>query len=162
MRLDRGRDHLEGRRVGAFGHLGPELLPDAIHPEPVAGQRKRRILPKAETPDEAGDCLRLLSGRAHRVSTAICLVTRRGGLKSRLIETRLRFKRLSEREIESYLASGEWSGKAGGYAIQGLAGSFVSKLSGSCGAVVGLPLHETAGLLAGEGYPLHAGWSAKT
>ena len=122
----------------------------------------RRILPKAETPDEAGDCLRLLSGRAHRVSTAICLVTRRGGLKSRLIETRLRFKRLSEREIESYLASGEWSGKAGGYAIQGLAGSFVSKLSGSYRAVVGLPLHETAGLLAGEGYPLHAGWSAKT
>lgn len=122
----------------------------------------RRILPKAETPEEAADCLRLLSGRAHRVSTAICLATRRGALKSRLVETRLRFKRLSEREIESYLASGEWTGKAGGYAIQGLAGCFVSKLAGSYGAVVGLPLYETAALLAGEGFPLHDGWSSKT
>ncbi|HEY0292766.1 MAG TPA: Maf family nucleotide pyrophosphatase [Hansschlegelia sp.] len=118
----------------------------------------RRILPKAETEEEAADCLRLLSGRAHRVSTAICLVTRKGALRSRLVETRVRFKRLSGAEIDNYLASGEWSGKAGAYAIQGLAGCFVAKLTGSYGAVVGLPLYETAGLLAGEGYPLRDGW----
>lgn len=119
----------------------------------------RRILPKAETPDEAGDCLRLLSGRAHRVATAIALATPKGAIRSRLIETRLRFKRLSSAEIDAYLESGEWQGKAGGYAIQGLAGCFVSKLSGSYGAVVGLPLYETAGLLTAEGYPVRAGWA---
>ncbi|MFD1702983.1 Maf family nucleotide pyrophosphatase [Methylopila henanensis] len=121
----------------------------------------RRILPKAETEEEAADCLRLLSGRAHRVQTAICLTTRKGGLRSRLVETRVRFRRLPEKEIEAYLASGEWRGKAGGYAIQGLAGAFVAKLTGSYGAVVGLPLCETANLLAGEGYPLHRGWTAR-
>ncbi len=119
----------------------------------------RRILPKAETIDEASGCLRLLSGRAHRVSTAICLVARKGALRSRIVETRVRFKRLSESEIDAYLASGEWSGKAGGYAIQGLAGCFIAKLTGSYGAVVGLPLYETASLLAGEGYPVTGRWS---
>jgi septum formation protein len=119
----------------------------------------RRILPKVETAEEAGDCLRLLSGRAHRVSTAIALARGKGTLKSRLVETRVRFKRLSSAEIDAYLESGEWQGKAGGYAIQGLAGCFVAKLSGSYGAVVGLPLYETAGLLAGEGYPVRAGWA---
>ena len=119
----------------------------------------RRILPKVETAEEAGDCLRLLSGRAHRVSTAIALATAKGALKSRLVETRVRFKRLSSAEIDAYLESGEWQGKAGGYAIQGLAGCFVAKLSGSYGAVVGLPLYETVGLLAGEGYPIRGGWA---
>ncbi|MGA0533108.1 Maf family nucleotide pyrophosphatase [Hansschlegelia sp. KR7-227] len=121
----------------------------------------RRILPKAETADEAADCLRLLSGRAHRVSTAIGLITRKGSLRSRLVETRVRFKRLSESEIDGYLAAGEWRGKAGAYAIQGLAGCFVAKLSGSYGAVVGLPLYETANLLTGEGYPVHRDWHSK-
>jgi septum formation protein len=118
----------------------------------------RRILPKPEVLDEASGCLRLLSGRTHRVYTGLCLVTPRDAMRSRLIETRVRFKRLSNEDIESYLASGEWRGKAGGYAIQGLAGSFVTKLVGSYTNVVGLPLHETTTLLSGEGYPIHFGW----
>ena len=79
----------------------------------------RRILPKAELLDEAAQCLRLLSGRNHRVYTSICLVTPKEAFRQRLVETRVRFKRLSDEDIESYLASGEWRGKAGGYAAQG-------------------------------------------
>jgi septum formation protein len=122
----------------------------------------RRILPKAETVDEAIGCLELLSGRAHHVSTALCLTTVKGSYRSRVVETRVRFKRLSDLEIEGYVASGEWRGKAGGYAIQGLAGCFVAKLTGSYGAVVGLPLYETANLLVGEGYPVHKDWLARS
>jgi nucleoside triphosphate pyrophosphatase len=118
----------------------------------------RRTLPKAETMEEANACLRLLSGRNHRVFTAVSMLTPGGGARRRLVETRLRFKRLSNREIESYLASAEWRDKAGGYAIQGIAGSFVVKLVGSYSAVVGLPLNETVALLSGEGYPVHFNW----
>mgnify|MGYP000315480845 FL=1 len=118
----------------------------------------RRILPKAETMEEASDCLRLLSGRAHRVYTGVTLITPSGARRHRLVETRIRFKRLSSREMEAYLASAEWRDKAGGYAIQGIAGAFVVKLVGSYSAVVGLPLHETTQLLAGEGYPVHFNW----
>ena len=119
----------------------------------------RRVLPKAELPDEAADCLRLLSGRPHRVYTAVCLLSPKGR-RERVVETRLRFKRLSSRDIDSYIASDEWRGKAGGYAIQGIAGSFVVKLVGSYTAVVGLPLHETIGLLDGDGYPVRGAWGA--
>jgi septum formation protein len=118
----------------------------------------RRILPKAELLDEAAQCLRLLSGRNHRVYTGICLVTPREGFRQRLVETRVRFKRLSEQDIEAYLASGEWRGKAGGYAAQGIAGTFIVKLVGSYTNVVGLPLYETVALLDGEGYPVRFGW----
>jgi septum formation protein len=118
----------------------------------------RRILPKCEMAEDAGACLRLLSGRNHRVFTAVTLVTPKGAERRRLADTRVRFKRLSSAEIEAYLASGEWRGKAGGYAIQGLAGAFVTKLVGSYTGVVGLPLNETAQLLAGEGYPVHLMW----
>lgn len=118
----------------------------------------RRVLPKPEIVDEAAECLRLLSGRAHRVYTAVTLVTPKGAFRERLVETRIRFKRLSSEDIESYLASGEWRGKAGGYAAQGIAGSFIVKLVGSHSAVVGLPLYETLSLLGGEGYPVHMGW----
>ncbi len=118
----------------------------------------RRCLPKAELIDEATACLRLLSGRSHRVYTGLALVTARGQIRQRLIETRVRFKRLSREDVESYLASGEWRGKAGGYAVQGLAGAFVVKIVGSYSSVVGLPLYETMTLLAGEGYPVHFGW----
>jgi septum formation protein len=118
----------------------------------------RRILPKAELLDEAAQCLRLLSGRNHRVHTAICLVTPKETFRQRYVETRVRFKRLSEQDIEAYLASGEWRGKAGGYAAQGIAGGFVVKLVGSYSNVVGLPLYETLTLLGGEGYPVHFGW----
>jgi septum formation protein len=118
----------------------------------------RRILPKPEVLDEASACLRLLSGRTHRVYTGVCLVTPRDALRTRLVETRVRFKRLSNEDLESYLASGEWRGKAGGYAVQGLAGGFVTKIVGSYTSVVGLPLYETTALLAGEGFPIHFGW----
>jgi septum formation protein len=118
----------------------------------------RRILPKAETLDEAAQCLRLLSGRNHRVYTGVCLVTPKGAFRQRLVETRVRFKRLSNEDLEAYLASGEWRGKAGGYAVQGLAGTFVVKFVGSYTNVVGLPLYETVSLLSGEGYPAHFGW----
>ena len=118
----------------------------------------RRILPKAEMMEEASECLRLLSGRSHRVYTGVALLTPSGRIRRRLVESRIRFKRLSAREMESYLASAEWRDKAGGYAIQGIAGAFVVKLSGSYSAVVGLPLYETVGLLAGEGYPVHFNW----
>jgi septum formation protein len=118
----------------------------------------RRILPKAELIDEAAQCLRLLSGRNHRVHTAVCLVTPAGAFRQRLVETKVRFKRLNDDDIEAYLASGEWRGKAGGYAAQGIAGTFIVKLVGSYSNVVGLPLYETVSLLHGEGYPIRAGW----
>jgi len=118
----------------------------------------RRILPKAELLDEAQQCLRLLSGRNHRVYTSICLVTPRESFRQRLVETRVRFKRLSSEDIESYLACGEWRGKAGGYAAQGIAGTFIVKMVGSYSNVVGLPLYETMTLLDGEGYPIRFGW----
>jgi septum formation protein len=118
----------------------------------------RRILPKTGMLDEAAACLRLLSGRNHRVYTGICLVTPREAFRQRLVETRVRFKRLSNDDLEAYLASGEWRGKAGGYAIQGLAGTFVVKMVGSYTNVVGLPLYETMSLLGGEGFPVHFGW----
>ena len=118
----------------------------------------RRILPKAETRDEAAACLALLSGRAHRVYTAVCLITPGGKLRERVVESRVRLKRLSRSEVEAYLRSGQWRGKAGGYAIQGIAGSFVIKLVGSYTGVVGLPLYETVNLLGGEGFPVRFGW----
>jgi septum formation protein len=120
----------------------------------------RRILPKCETLDQAEACLNLLSGRGHRVFTGLALIAPDGAARRRLVETRLRFKRLSRGEIEAYLASGEWRGKAGGYAIQGLAGAFVERLVGSYSNVVGLPLAETAALLAGQGYHVHRNWNA--
>src|SRR5688500_6089643 len=111
----------------------------------------RRILPKAELLDEAAQCLRLLSGRNHRVYSGVCMVTPKEAFRQRLVETRVRFKRLSDDDIEAYLASGEWRGKAGGYAVQGIAVSFVIKLVGSYTNVVGLPLYETISLFSGEG-----------
>jgi septum formation protein len=120
----------------------------------------RRILPKAETVDEASNCLKLLSGRTHRVYTGVCLITPAGRQRQRLVETRVRFKRLTREELDAYLASGEWRGKAGGYAVQGLAGAFVVKMVGSYTGIVGLPLYETIGLLTADGYKVHPGWHA--
>jgi septum formation protein len=122
----------------------------------------RRILPKAELLDEAAQCLRLLSGRNHRVHTGICLVTPKEAFRQRLIETRVRFKRLSEDDIQGYVGSGEWRGKAGGYGVQGIAGSFVVKIVGSYTNVVGLPLYESMTLLGGEGFPVRFGWLTTT
>lgn len=120
----------------------------------------RRILPKAEVIEEASNCLGLLSGRSHRVYTGVSLVAPGGRFRQKLVETRVRFKRLSRADMDSYLGSGEWRGKAGGYAVQGLAGTFVVKLVGSYTNVVGLPLYETTALLAGEGFRIHHGWLA--
>lgn len=112
----------------------------------------RRILPKAETEAEARQCLTLLSGRAHKVLTGIAAVAPGGRKASRLVETRLHVKRLTTAEIEAYVASGEWKGKAGGYGIQGRAGAFILGLDGSYTGVVGLPLYETVNLLSGLGW----------
>ena len=90
---------------------------------------------------------------------ALSLITPKGAERRRLVETRVRFKRLSGADLEAYLASGEWRGKAGGYAIQGIAGTFVVKLVGSYTSVVGLPLYETIALLDGEGFPVRASWT---
>ncbi|RYE67025.1 MAG: hypothetical protein EOP17_09835 [Rhizobiaceae bacterium] len=94
----------------------------------------------------------------HWVYTGICLVTPGGQFRQKVVETKVRFKRLSTREIENYIASGQWRGKAGAYAIQGIAGAFVQKLVGSYSNVVGLPLHEVTGLLAGEGFDVAGAW----
>lgn len=112
----------------------------------------RRILPKAETEGEARRCLRLLSGRRHRVHGAVCVLAPDGRRAARLVTTMVAFKRLTDQEIEAYLASGEWSGKAGGYAIQGRAAAFVPAINGSYPNVVGLPLAETLALLGGLGW----------
>jgi nucleoside triphosphate pyrophosphatase len=116
----------------------------------------RRILPKAQTAGQAEHCLRLLSGRRHRVMSGIALARCGALVSSRLVETRVGFKVLSEAEINAYLACGEWLGKAGGYAIQGRAALFVRWIEGSYSNVVGLPLYETAALLEGAGLAVFA------
>jgi septum formation protein len=114
----------------------------------------RRILPKAETPDEVRACLQLLSGRAHRVLTALCAVGPDGRSGRRLVESKVRFKRLLPGEIDRYVATEEGLGKAGGYGVQGRAATFVSAICGSYSGIVGLPLHETSNLLRGLGFRL--------
>lgn len=109
----------------------------------------RRVLPKAESEAQARACLALLSGRTHRVYTGVAVRALGGPTRTRLAETRVSFKRLSTTEIDAYIASGEWHGKAGGYAVQGHAARFISNMIGSYSAVVGLPLYETANLLEG-------------
>jgi septum formation protein len=111
----------------------------------------RRILPKAEDEGQARTCLQLLSGRRHRVHSAVSVIDANGTQRNRVSTSILTFKRLSESEIASYLATGEWQGKAGGYAIQGLAEAFVRTLSGSHSGVMGLPLFETRALLLSAG-----------
>ncbi|MDE1466251.1 Maf family protein [Aurantiacibacter sp. D1-12] len=114
----------------------------------------RRILPKAEDETTARQCLELLSGRRHRVLSAIALAAPDGSVRERLNETQLKFKRLSGEEIDAYIASGEWHGKAGGYAIQGMAEALIPWIKGSHSGVVGLPLYETRALLNAAGFRL--------
>ncbi len=111
----------------------------------------RRILPKAEDPETARRCLELLSGRRHRVHGGVALMAPDGALATRCVTSFVAFKRLTETEIAWYLDSGDWHGKAGGYAIQGLAARFVREIGGSYSNIVGLPLFETAQLLGGRG-----------
>jgi septum formation protein len=140
----------KARAVAASGEAGFVLAADTV----VACGR--RILPKTLQQGEARTCLSLLSGRAHQVFTGLCVFAPDGREASRLVMTRVKMKRLTAGEIDAYVASEEWRGKAGGYAIQGRAGGFVTNISGSYSAVVGLPLYETRCLLDG------LGWSAAT
>lgn len=114
----------------------------------------RRILPKTEEEAEARSALGLLSGRRHRVHSAVTVIGRHGVARHRLSTTIVSFKRFSDEELAAYLASEEWRGKAGGYAIQGRAEALVRMISGSHSGVVGLPLYETRALLRAAGYPL--------
>ncbi|MFV0297468.1 MAG: Maf family nucleotide pyrophosphatase [Hyphomicrobiaceae bacterium] len=118
----------------------------------------RSIFGKPDNIDEALAMLLRLSGRSHRVLTGLALVTPDDKVRLKVVETKVRFKRLSQEDMQSYLASREWRGKAGGYAIQGIAGCFVQKISGSYTNVVGLPLTEVAAMLLGEGFPIHFNW----
>ncbi len=115
----------------------------------------RRVLPKAETLDQARECLDLLSGRSHRVYGGIAVQTPDGKVISKLVTTRVKMKKLSASDISRYLESGEWNGKAGGYAIQGLAGAFIQSINGSYSNIVGLSLYDTLGLLEGVGFGHH-------
>jgi septum formation protein len=114
----------------------------------------RRILPKAEDEATARRCLELLSGRRHKVLSAVALRAPDGTLRERLSETIVIFKRLSAEELAAYLAGGEWHGKAGGYAIQGSAEGLIRRIDGSHSGVVGLPLYETRALLKAAGFAL--------
>jgi septum formation protein len=118
----------------------------------------RRILPKAEDEASARSCLELLSGRRHRVHGGVVVAGPDGRLARRRVDSQVSFKRLSEAEVGAYLLTGEWRGKAGGYAIQGRAAALIRWVSGSYSNVVGLPLFETVQLLAGRGY--RPGWLA--
>jgi septum formation protein len=149
------------RAAAAIAARNPDFADAYIIAADTVVSVGRRILPKCEIVAEAAQSLRLLSGRAHRVYTAVCLITPKGRVRHKIVETRLRLKRLSAAEIEAYLGSGEWHGKAGGYALQGLAGAFAQKLIGSYSAVVGLPLYETMALLSGEGFPAYVAWLNK-
>jgi len=142
---------LAAAKAAAVAPHAPEALVLAADTVVAAG---RRILPKAEDAETARRCLELLSGRRHRVYTAVAVRAPDGRLAERLVGSIVAFKRLEGREIDWYLASGEWAGKAGGYAVQGRAAAFVRLLEGSYSAVVGLPLYETAGLLEGLGLPV--------
>ncbi len=111
----------------------------------------RRILPKAENENTARECLALLSGRAHRVYTGVALVTPDGAVRTRIVETRVKVRRLDAAGVQEYIDSKEWDGKAGGYAIQGLFAKHIASIIGSHPNVMGLPLYEVANLLAGGG-----------
>jgi septum formation protein len=112
----------------------------------------RRILPKTEAEGEARQCLELMSGRRHNVITGVSIVDAAGKQKTKLVVSVVKFKRLSESEIAHYIKTGEWKGKAGGYAIQGHAAALIPFISGSYSNIVGLPLFETHAMLKDAGY----------
>ncbi len=136
---------LEKARLVAARHPGRFVL--AADTVVACG---RRILPKAEDRETAASCLHLLSGRRHRVHGGVALIAPDGAVSTRHVQTAVVWKRLDEREIAWYLASNEWHGKAGGYAVQGLAARFVREIIGSYSNIVGLPLFETSQLLIGR------------
>ena len=140
---------LAERKAAAAAALAPDAY--VLGADTVVAQG-RRLLGKAEDAAEARRWLELLSGRAHRVFTGVALIAPSGRRAVRLAEARVRFKRLTSQEIDGYLETDEWRGKAGAYGIQGLAGGFVIEVQGSYSAIIGLPLYETRMLLEGLGY----------
>ena len=136
-------------KAEAVGAKAPGALVLAADTAVACG---RRILPKAEDEEEARRCLELISGRAHRVYTGLVLSGPGSERRVRVVETRVKVARLEQRDIDAYVASGEWRGKAGGYAIQGLFAKHVISIIGSYSNIVGLPLHETANLLKSAGW----------
>ena len=132
----------------AAGHVGAGNVILAADTVVSCGHR---ILPKAEDEATARMCLQLLSGRKHRVTSGFALIATDGKLKSRTVTSDVTFSRLHERDIDLYISSGEWKGKAGGYAIQGLAAAWIRQMSGSYSNIVGLPLFEVSGWLQNEG-----------
>lgn len=118
----------------------------------------RKILMKPAHVEEAMASLQLLSGRTHMVLTSVCLITPDDKVRTKIVDTRVRFRHIARPEIESYIASREWRGKAGGYAIQGIAGCFVQRIVGSYTNVVGLPVTEVVGMLSSEGFPIQYNW----
>lgn len=134
------------------------LIADAENAHVLAGDTVvavgRRILPKAENSDQARACLKLLSGRRHRVYSAIALREPDGTMREKLSETIVKFKCLTPQEIADYISGGEWEGKAGGYAIQGAAEGLITEITGSHSGVMGLPLYETRAVLKAAGFPI--------
>jgi septum formation protein len=139
-------ERLAREKAAACPETGYVLAADTVV---AVGQRN---LEKAANEAEAGDFLRLLSGRAHQCITGVAVRAPDGRVASRTVLARVKMKRLTEGEIAAYVASGEWKGKAGGYGIQGMAGGFITAINGSYTAIVGLPLYETRMLLEGMGY----------
>ncbi|MGC6485550.1 MAG: Maf family protein [Candidatus Puniceispirillales bacterium] len=155
FRRERPRRYVERMAREKAAAVAPQYSDGLILAADTVVAVGSRILGKPETRDQAAAFLRLLSGRRHRVMTAVALI--RGGgsaISERLVESRVRFGRLSDADIAAYLDTGEWQGKAGGYAIQGQAASFIAWMEGSYSAIVGLPLHETVQLLKGHGVAL--------
>ena len=142
---------MAAEKAAAVAALEPDSLVLAADTVVAAG---RRILPKTEREEEARAALTLLSGRRHRVHSAVALIAPGEPARMKLSTSMVVFKRLGEEELVAYLASDEWRGKAGGYAIQGRAEALIRSIAGSHSGVVGLPLHETRALLRAAGYPL--------
>lgn len=157
VKRERPRPHAErlalekARKVAALVGTLPEAENTIILAADTVVGVGLRILPKTETREAAEACLRLMSGRSHRVYSGVCVIDGAREI-SRIVTTRVTLKRLNEAEISNYLDSGEWAGKAGGYAIQGRAAAFIQNMQGSYSNVVGLPLFETTALLHGIGY----------
>jgi septum formation protein len=146
------RDHALRLSIGKAQKIASSNQGDFILAADTVVACGRRILPKAETEEQARKCLKLLSGRRHHVYGGICLITDEGQEITRLCDTIVKFKQLTKEDIETYIQSGEWHGKAGGYAIQGLAASYISFTQGSYSNVVGLSLYDTMQMLRGNGF----------
>ncbi len=148
------RDHalrLAREKAEAVAARNPDALVLAADTVVAVG---RRILPKVEEEETLRSCMKLLSGRRHRVLTGVALAAPEQKLRTRLVETSIAMKPLSQDEIDFYAAHGEWRGKAGGYALQGYGEVYVRHMAGSYSNVVGLPLAETRNLLKSAGYPI--------